>query len=170
VSKCIRLAVFTFFTAFTVMLLVDKVDAMALEGTDENGRHVLVYDVDKYLKKNPYKPPAKKKAVPIKKASAPKPKPAPVPFKPKEVVRRSIIGGTTAAMAVAIPAIPTGEIATIPAAVGGAATGALTYTVEWGYDNLEYGAHQVVRGTKKVAKEYKKVSVLEDPMGKSFPH
>ena len=51
----IRLGVFTFFAAFIIFYCVGKADAMALDGIDENGRYVKVYDTNKYLKQNPYK-------------------------------------------------------------------------------------------------------------------
>lgn len=62
-SSRIKIRILGVFAVFTVGFSFGKADAMALLGTDENGREVKVHDVKKYLKQNPYKPPAKKKTV-----------------------------------------------------------------------------------------------------------
>ena len=181
-SKCIRLAVFAFFTAFVFGFIIsENAHGMGLYGTDENGRQVNVIDVDKYLKQNPYRPPArnsapKPKPRPVAKKPAPKPKPvakkpAPkpkyVPFDTKSAVKRTV---TTSVAAGTMAAIVTGGAAAIPTAALSGSGAIVSSVVEWGYDNLEYGADKTVRGVEKVAKEYQRISVLEDPMGKSFPH
>lgn len=164
--NCLKVGVFTLFTAF-VMWFVLSGESHAkpgLDGIDEHGRHVNVIDVDKYLKQNPYKPPAKKKATPKPK---PKPKPAPKPeikkyvpkpvpkpapggnfskFKVDEVFGEAVVGGGISTVVTGTP---------VPGVLGGAAHG----TGMWIWSNK-----------KEIAKEYKKISVLEDPMGKSFPH
>jgi hypothetical protein len=73
---------FTMFSIFAVAVISNKADAMAIPGTDENGKQVLVGNVDIYLKNNPYKPPAKKKAPPKKKTVVHRPAPKPVVHKP----------------------------------------------------------------------------------------
>tara|TARA_R100000406_G_scaffold56422_1_gene38746 strand:+ start:82 stop:621 length:540 start_codon:yes stop_codon:yes gene_type:complete len=179
VSRCIKLAVFTFFTAFVFGFIIsENAQGMGLYGTDESGRQVNVIDVDKYLKQNPYRPPARKpapkpkpkpvakkpapKAKPVAKKPAPKPAPKPeikqyvpkpVPkggnfseFKVDTLVGEAVVGG---AISTAMTGTP------VPGAIGGAGH----VTGMWLWNNK-----------KEIAKEYKKISVLEDPMGKSFPH
>ena len=171
-SKCIRLAVFTFFAAFVFIMCGESHARPGMDGIDEHGRRVNVVDVDSYLKQNPYRPPAKKKA-PAKKPAPKKPAPKPKP-KPKAVPKKStytkfdlddaigdaLIGGGVAAGGAAI--ISGGSAAPLGGLVGGGGA-FLNNAGKWAWKNKRKIYHDAKQESGKIAE-------VEDPMGKSFPH
>lgn len=173
--KCVRVIGLAMFTAFVFGFILSE-DSYAIpreDFYDDHGRcigsvlpngRVVEYPVSPRPAKRPAPKPVVRKPAPKQKAPTYK------PFDTKGLVKKVVVGGTSTATAAAIPAIPTGGLGVLPAAAGGAASGAIYHVCEWGYDNMEYGAHKAASGVKAVAKEYKRISVLEDPMGKSFPH
>ena len=165
-SKCIKLAVFTFLTTFIFGFIIsENVHGMGLYGTDENGRQVNVIDVDKYLKQNPYRPPARKKPAP---RPAPKPKPRPVAKKPapkpapkKKLTQFSISEAFGASLAGSASTTVNSKIQNGKgltkakakrAGLGGLVGGAVAYSVKWGWDNRECLAEKFVDDREEQAR------------------
>jgi hypothetical protein len=180
VSKCIRLAVFTFFAAFVLFLVCEKSHAAPYIPDESGGREVgrVIYDGKggtKYVSTVP-KPRPKLRAVPkpkpkpapkvelktyLPKPPAPKPAP-PKPYTPYNVGK--VAGKTIGGGAIGAVLAPFSAGTSVVAGAGlGAAGGALWESWDWAWDNKERIASDAINQAGKIAK-------VEDPMGRSWPH
>ncbi len=181
--KFARIVVFTFLTAMAVTLLSDKADAM---GFFEEGSGQKTFPGSRKI--NPSTVPkqqAPKKVVKTPARNSGKSKKAATKTKAKYkefdcnkamdcMIKGAITGGLSSKIkdklekepAVKKPKIKpkNGKTALIGAALGG-----VGYTIDWSLDNKQFFAEKAVDGVTSVAEGYKKISHLEDPMGKSWP-
>jgi hypothetical protein len=179
VSKCIRLAVFTFFAAFVFGLIAcGESLAKPYIPDEQGGREVgrVMHDGKggtKYVSTVP-KPRPKPVARPVAKKPAPKPeikqyvpKPVPKPIAKKPYTKYNldkVAGKTIGGVVIGGVLAPFTAGTSVPAGAGiGAAGGALWENWDWAWENKARLAQDVIDQAGKISK-------VEDPMGKSFPH